>query len=183
MLYFSSDHHCWHKNIQKFCPNTRQGDGVEEMNQLMINAHNSVVKPEDEVWFLGDFSFGDAKSTKAIISQLNGKLNLVLGNHDKVIRGDISIQKMFTSVQEYKRISVGRQSIVLFHYPIIEWDSMHHGSYHLFGHVHGGLINKPHGRSMDVGIDARSTGDMKPWSFDEIDEILSKRPILKHYGD
>jgi calcineurin-like phosphoesterase family protein len=183
MNYFSSDHHFHHRNIQKFCPDTRAGETVEEMNQLLIEAHNSVVNSDDEVWFLGDFSFGTAEQTKSIISQLNGQLNLVYGNHDKVIRGDQSIQKMFKSVQEYKRISVGRQSIVLFHYPIMEWDSIHHGAYHLFGHVHGSLMSKPHGRSMDVGIDTRSNKDMKPWSFDEIDKILSERPILKHSCD
>lgn len=183
MNYFSSDQHFHHRNILKFCPDTRAGDTVEEMNQLLIQAHNSVVKPEDEVWFLGDFSFGNAEQTKSIISQLNGKLNLVYGNHDKIIRGNVSIQKMFHSVQEYKRISVGRQSVVMFHYPIMEWDSMHHGAYHLYGHVHGSLMNKPHGRSMDVGIDTRPNKDMRPWSFDEIDEILSKREILKHNGD
>lgn len=183
MQYYSSDQHFHHKNILKFCSDTRAGETVEEMNQLLIESHNSVVKPEDEVWFLGDFSFGTAEQTKTIISQLNGQLNLVYGNHDKIIRGDVSIQRMFKSVQEYKRISVGKQSIILFHYPIMEWDAMHYGSYHLFGHVHNKLANTPHGRSMDAGIDTRPNKDMKPWSFDEINEILSKRPILKHSGD
>ena len=35
---------------------------------------------------------------------------------------------------------------------------------------------------MDVGIDTRPTGDMKPWSWEEIDEILSKKEIIKHHG-
>ena len=35
---------------------------------------------------------------------------------------------------------------------------------------------------MDVGIDTRPTGDMKPWSWEEIDEILSKKEINKHHG-
>ena len=48
-----------------------------------------------------------------------------------------------------------------------------HGGYHLYGHVHGNL--QLEGRAMDVGIDARPTGDMKPWSWEEIDEILSKK--------
>ena len=183
MLIFASDHHFYHRNIQKFCPDTRAGDTVEEMNQLLIEAHNTVVTPDDEVWFLGDFSFGTAEQTKSIISQLNGQLNLVLGNHDKVIRGDQSIQKMFKSVQEYKEISVGRKKIVLMHYPLLQWNSMHFGAYHAFGHVHGSLKSSPHGRSMDVGIDARPNKDMKPWTFDEIDKILSERPILKHSCD
>jgi hypothetical protein len=34
---------------------------------------------------------------------------------------------------------------------------------------------------MDVGIDARPNGDMMLWDFDEIHEILVKRPIMTHH--
>lgn len=183
MVWFTSDNHFWHKNIKKFCPNTRQGETVEEMNELMIEAHNSVVGRNDVVFFLGDFSFTDAQRTKEIIGRLNGQKHLIFGNHDKVIRGDKSIQNMFVSVQDYKRTSIDKQSIILLHYPMREWESMHHGSVHLFGHVHGNLMHKPHGRSMDVGIDTRPNGDMKPWHWDEIWAIMKDKPVLEHHGD
>lgn len=152
------------------------------MTELMIEAHNKKVSPSSTVYFLGDFSFGDAQQTKSVISRMNGHKHLIYGNHDKVILGDLSIQNMFESVQFYKVINLSGKRIVGFHFPMREWDQMHRGAYHLFGHVHGGLDAEPWGRSMDVGIDTRT--DMAPWSFEEIDAILSKREILEHvHGD
>lgn len=57
---------------------------------------------------------------------------------------------------------------------------MHHGSYHLYGHVHGSV--QIEGRAMDVGIDARPEGDMKLWSWEEVDDILKVREIRSHHN-
>jgi calcineurin-like phosphoesterase family protein len=180
-IFFTSDNHFYHKRIKEFCPNTRKGNSVEEMNELMIQAHNATVRRNDTVYFLGDFSFGTAEQTKGIISRLNGQKHLIYGNHDKVIRGDASIQRMFVSINEYKKTSVDKIGAVMFHYPMREWEQCHRGYYHLFGHVHGSLMDKPHGRSMDVGIDTRPEGDMKPWHWEEIHAILKNQPILGHH--
>jgi calcineurin-like phosphoesterase family protein len=182
-IFFASDHHFYHKNIQKFCPMTRFGEDVEQMNELMIEAHNKKVKPGSLVYFLGDFSFGTAEQTNKVLSRLNGDKHLIYGNHDKVIKGDRSIQNMFVTVQDYKKIHIDKISVVLFHFPIMEWDQAHRGAYHLFGHVHGEMVSKPHGRSMDEGIDARPVPDMAPWSWDEIHQELKNRPIIQHHGD
>jgi calcineurin-like phosphoesterase family protein len=179
-MFFSSDHHFFHKNIKKFQPFSRKGDTIDEMNELIISAHNDRVSKNDVVFFLGDFSFGDSKQTYDILSRMNGKKNLVYGNHDKIIRSNFHIQKLFESVQDYLRISVGKKSVVLFHFPIAEFDSMHYGSYHLHGHTHGNFSHS--GRAMDVGIDTRPSGDMAPWTFEEIDEILKHQPIISHHG-
>ena len=63
--------------------------------------------------------------------------------------------------------------------PIFEWNRMHHGSYHLFGHVHGSQTIP--GRAIDVGIDNRPQKDMGLWSWEELDKILSKREIRMHH--
>ena len=172
--FFSSDHHFFHKNIQSFCPTTRLGTTVEEMNELLIAQHNSRVCPQDTVYMLGDVSFGTAEHTKVVLSQLNGKKHLIYGNHDQIIRRDVTIQSMFESVQDYKRIKIGKKHVMLSHFPMRSWEMMQHGSYHLYGHCHGNLEHTPYGRSMDVGIDARP-GDMMPWSWEEIDAILKDR--------
>jgi len=57
---------------------------------------------------------------------------------------------------------------------------MQHGGYHLYGHTHGNYQHP--GRAMDVGIDSRPNGDMRPWSWEEIDEILSKKEAMPHHG-
>lgn len=80
MRYFTSDHHFWHANILKYCPN-REYKSVEEMNEDLINKWNHLVKPEDEVYYLGDFSL-NSRALK-IRERLNGKVYLIPGNHDK----------------------------------------------------------------------------------------------------
>ena len=151
------------------------------MNELMIQAHNATVRRNDTVYFLGDFSFGTAEQTKGIIARLNGQKHLIYGNHDKVIRGDLSIQNMFESVQDYKKTSVDKIGAVLFHYPMREWEQCHRGYYHLHGHTHGSLPMK--GRSFDVGIDNRDSCDMKPWHWDELHKILKTQPIIGHHNN
>lgn len=178
-IFFSSDHHYFHKNIQKFCPHSRKGADILEMNELMIVAHNSRVQPKDTVYSLGDFSFGTAEQTLEILDRLNGNIHLVLGNHDKVIRGNRTIQSKFRSVQEYLALSIGRQKIVMCHFPFAVFDSCHYGAYHLHGHSHGSYTAP--GRIMDVGIDTRPAGDMTPWSWEEIDAILKTVEYTRHH--
>jgi calcineurin-like phosphoesterase family protein len=182
-IFFTSDLHLWHVNLLKFCPNTRKGSTELEMNEFLRETWNEQVSPEDTVYLLGDISWGTTADTIEFLNLLNGVKHLVLGNHDTRINHS-SYKGVFASINIYREIKIDGINIVLFHFPIIEWNKMHHGSYHLYGHVHGKELRAMGGRSMDVGIDARPTGDMKLWTWEEIHEILSKKPILfHHYGD
>lgn len=173
-IFFTSDNHFYHKNILKFNPNTRNGNTVEELNELMIQQWNSQVSSSDIVYILGDFSFSKSfKTRENILSKLNGILHLVKGNHDYWIDEDSSV--FFESISDYKNIHIDNKELILFHFPIFEWKNMDKGSYHLYGHVHGSF--QLEGRAMDVGIDARPNGDMGLWEWDEINSILSKKEI------
>ena len=55
---FIGDHHFFHKNILEYEPIARPFASVEEMNEAMVERWNSVVKPYDKVYHLGDFCFG-----------------------------------------------------------------------------------------------------------------------------
>lgn len=52
------------------------------MNVEMVRRHNEVVRPDDEVWHLGDFAMRDDLVGK-ILPRLNGRHHLVMGNHDR----------------------------------------------------------------------------------------------------
>jgi len=80
-IFYSSDHHFFHKNILKYCP--RPWNTIEEMNEGMIQRWNSVVGPDDVVYYLGDFAFGSVEKQRAIIVRLNGQKIIVRGNHDR----------------------------------------------------------------------------------------------------
>lgn len=69
------------------------------------------------------------------------------------------------------RINIHGQKIVLSHYPLMEWQSMSRGSWHLHGHIHsaGSVYNELNRKQglmrYDVGVDAN---DLAPVSLDAI---------------
>lgn len=78
-IYFSSDQHYWHNNVIRYC--ARPYATVDEMNEDMVLKWNSVVKPEDSVYCLGDFSLA-FRAVETFSFRLNGTRYLVPGNHD-----------------------------------------------------------------------------------------------------
>ena len=80
MIYISSDLHLNHNRdfIFKF----RGFDSVYDMNEAIINNWNSIVKPEDNVYILGDLMLGDNEAGIKLIKQLKGNIHIILGNHD-----------------------------------------------------------------------------------------------------
>ena len=175
-IFFTSDTHWYHTNILQFCSQTRPCATVGEMNERLIYQWNRTVPKNGTVYHLGDVTFSSKpEQLEAIVSQLNGTIHLILGNHDYAIRKSDRLRGLFASVSDYKRININKRAVIACHYPIRSWDMQHHGSYHVYGHCHGALEHTPYGKSMDVGIDARPNGDMSPWSYEEIDEILSNR--------
>lgn len=176
-IWFTSDNHWGHKNILKFCPDSRKFNTVEEMNQAMITRWNEQVKPEDTVYMLGDVFFLRRYDALAVLRQLNGVKHLVFGNHDEVIRDTPELLAEFASVQDYLTLTIDGVYVVLFHFPVYEWDRMHRGSYHLYGHVHGKV--QIAGRAMDVGVDTRTDAGL--WSWEEIHNLLKDREIRSHH--
>jgi len=181
-IFFTADTHFFHKNILKFCRETRLGVTVEEMNEILIESWNMDVKQNDYVYHLGDFSFGNKNNTREIIKRLNGNIHLIEGNHDKVVWQN---RDLFESFNQYKEIKLDKQHIVLFHFPIETWHRKEYGSLHFCGHVHGALQTRYDDlsimpakrdklqdidRRMDIGVDSRH--DMRLWSWEEIKQVM-----------
>jgi calcineurin-like phosphoesterase family protein len=179
-IFFTADNHFGHKAILHFCADKRGNcQTVEEMDELMIANHNMIVSPKDEVYFLGDFSFHkDNAITQSILKRLNGRKYLIKGNHDYWVK-DKSCVDNFEWIVDYKRIKIDKQSVVLFHYPIVEFDRMHYGAYHAYGHVHGNYTHP--GRAIDVSIDARPGSDMMYWEWPELRAAFVSRPVIGHH--
>lgn len=181
-VFFVSDTHFSHNRILEFCRDTRQGEDTEEMNELMYAAWNSVVKPGDRVYHLGDFCFKGKAAIKDAKSRLNGEIHLILGNHDQIIKKSKDISDTFASVQQMKHLKVGDHRFILCHFPISEWWDCHQGTMMIHGHCHGGATNVNYNyRIMDVGIDARKDNLMLPFHIEEVVENLKDRDILPHH--
>jgi len=177
MLWLTSDNHFFHDKIRIY--SSRPFSSVEDMNEALIKNWNQVVQPNDEVWDLGDFSFGNYEQTCSILKRLNGKHNFIMGNHDKIIaknKEDLLKSGYFQSIQDYKHLKFNNQSIILFHFACRVWDKSHHGSWHLWGHSHNSL--PPYGKSFDVGVDSTViTTEYRPTSFDEVKQYMDKIEI------
>jgi len=180
-IFFTSDNHFGHKGILNFCPKTREGSNTDEMDEIMIERWNAVIKDTSTVYCLGDFTFHrDPDKIVAILERLKGKIHLITGNHCQFIKKWKDLfTPYFESVQDYKEIQIDGINVYLFHYPIQEWRNAQRGSFHLFGHVHGDLPNQPF-RSMDVGIDTRP--GMTPYTWKEIHALLINKPTQPHHG-
>jgi calcineurin-like phosphoesterase family protein len=169
-IFFTSDTHFGHAKLLGIGAG-RPFSSIEAHDEAIIDRWNSVVNPGDRVYFLGDFSFAHSSKTNEIISRLKGQLHFVRGNHDKETRIKQFIPR-FASFSDYKEIKLGEDKVVLFHFPIISWNGVARGSYHLHGHCHSNLPEDSNMRRMDVGVDGH---DFTPWAWEEIHERLHKR--------
>lgn len=188
--FFSSDHHFYHNNIIKYA--NRPFSSVTEMNEAMIDNHNSVVGKNDDVYFLGDFAFTRyASDVVQILRQLNGHKHFIAGNHDKIMFSDDRIKAQFETFTgaPYKEIYIqdpsvpkGRQHIVLSHYAFRVWNKAHHGSFHCYGHSHGSLPDDPNARSVDVGVDC---WDFTPIEYQQLKKVMLKKnwKPIDHHGE
>lgn len=178
--WITSDLHFGHSNIMRFCPRTRgHFRDVEHMNSEMIRIWNESVSPDDTVYILGDVAFTNAERAAAIMLSLNGKKILIKGNHDSKLIKDRRFQNCFAEIHDYLRLVYNKTTLVImFHYPIYEWDQMHRGSIHFHGHLHGNQNGMPGSRALDVGYDA--TGNVVSLMDDMIAQAM-KGAIRPHH--
>lgn len=145
----------------------------------MISNWNERVRPNDEVYHLGDFGFAPLDELQDIFDRLNGNKHLILGNHDKIaqkIKGWKWIKNYDTLHDQARKLRVGTGTIVLFHYAMRVWDKSHYGSIALYGHSHGSMPGNR--QSLDVGVDC---WDYRPINLMEIEARLDTLPKYTGY--
>lgn len=139
MIYLTSDLHFNHN--RGFIYEPRGFHSVEEMNEAIILRWNNIVKPEDDVYLLGDVMLGDYSAGVECVRQLKGRIHIVLGNHDSDNR--IELYRSFPNVVEIAqaiKFKYNGYHFFLTHYPCF-CGSLHHESLkkttcNLFGHTH-----------------------------------------------
>ena len=180
-IWFTADTHFGHHNAIRYCG--RPFQDKREMDRVMIENWNRVVKPRDTVYHLGDVSFYGAIQTTAIIQKLRGKKIMIRGNHDK---GEAYyLRAGFTQyIQSRPATPAKFEEFFLSHYPY--WECYTHDDrghkfadrmlkqqgnrWLLCGHVHEVWKNK--GRCINVGVDQ--------WNFTPVhlDEIRAYKESL-----
>jgi calcineurin-like phosphoesterase family protein len=167
--WFTSDLHLGHENIIKYC--NRPFKSVDEMDNVLIDNWNKVVKEFDTVYCLGDFCM---KNRQKYLERLNGYTYFLKGSHDKDIAQPYMIAINSRLEDEYGN----DRTIVLCHYAMRSWPLSHYASWHLFGHSHGKL--ESYGLSFDVGVDC---WNFYPVSLEQVAEKMKTlTPIVDFRG-
>jgi len=115
-IWLSSDLHEKHKNILKYCPN-RKFSTIEEMDKAIRDHWFKIVKPEDTIIIVGDFTFGS--SDYPDIHDRPGKKILVRGNHDRSSSRMLSLG--FDWVCEEMTIKIQGRLVKISHLPYLKY--------------------------------------------------------------
>lgn len=161
--------------VDKFAP--RPFDSVEAMDQAIIDHWNQRVKEKDIVYHLGDIAVDYTKPPKIgdqhvfdILQQLNGRLILIKGNHDRrdlfkylaAHNYEYAGHPKFSFHDVGKLIKYDHHQLYMTHYPMMMGIAPQ--IWNLHGHIHHYMV--PTKTNINVGIDAP-----------ELD-LLSNRPAF-----
>lgn len=195
---FTSDLHCFHKNIIKF--SNRGFNNVLEMNEALRDNHNKIFNKNDIIFNLGDMALipksdqnkeDTIKKLDSLLSTFNGKIYYIPGNHEKQLG---VIKRHWTVLPQLFEVEIKEQDIkqliILCHYALRVWNASHYGSWHLFAHSHGTLKSDTNENmqeykktlSMDVGVD---TNNFYPYTYDDIKNHMKTKTFspIDHHND
>jgi len=177
--WFISDTHFLHSAIKKYCNRS------DDYNKTIIKNWNSLVKPNDTVFHLGDLAAGVGKVQdgydilKKIMNSLNGNIVLIKGNHDHYTNEQYKRDLNIKAVTDYLIYN----EYFLCHYPLIidkytkermipvinELRTLFKESnckYLLHGHSH---LTKFKGKRINLSVDLT---DFKPVEFNNLLSLL-----------
>lgn len=180
-FYITSDSHFNHNNIFDF--EDRPFSTLDEMHEKMIEAWNAVVRKNDTVYHLGDFSFGNAEQWQETLNQLRGNIVLIKGNHDKSKITKAMLKAGLLAEYHPLGTIIKRDGMILnlSHYPMLIGARPRNFSIH--GHLHSeetGYTNH-----INVGVDSAFTKSLElpfgtPIELDKLVEHLQLiNPIVE----
>ncbi len=168
-IFLISDTHFGHSNILTFKQNDgtnlRIFDSVEHMDETMVANWNSVVRPQDKIYHMGDVCINNKHLP--ILNRLNGIKVLVKGNHDIAKLSQYALY--FKDVRAYHVLD----KMIMSHIPVHPHSQGRYRA-NIHGHLHSNNI---------------MLGDKKdPFYFNVSVEQINYTPIpletvKKHFSD
>lgn len=119
----------------------RPWDSPQDMDEEMVKRWNSVVKPNDKVYHLGDVVIN--RKALSILSRLNGDKVLIKGNHDIFKLEDYT--PYFRDIRAY-HVMDGK---ILSHIPIYR-DGLNRFGTNIHGHLHDRRVMDSTGYLVDT---------------------------------
>lgn len=163
--WFTSDCHFFHANILKYEDGYRPFSTLEEMHETIIERWNSLVKPQDRIYILGDFCFG-ADNLNLICPRLNGRKALIMGNHD--------IYKPSEYAQYFDKVygALFYKKYLLTHIPCHPKHMRALANIH--GHLHSKVVKHKPGGAVYVNVSLEQN-NLTPLSLEEINVKVYKQ--------
>lgn len=164
-IFLISDTHFGQESILQYKDSNgkplRQFSSIEEMDETIVNNWNSIVQPSDTIYHLGDVVI-NRKSLK-ILSRLNGRKKLIMGNHDIFQNSDY--------LQYFVRLHGSHKlnNFLLTHIPVHPDSIPKWCDANIHGHLHANQINDP--RYINVSIEKIN---YTPIALDSITSLLKK---------
>lgn len=142
MRYYISDLHFYHESLLTKM-DERGFASCDKMHEYIVEKWNNKVREQDEVVILGDVSMERGKKTSDMLERLNGKLGLIVGNHDNYLQDRRFDASRFEWIEPYRELHDNKRKIILSHYPIFCYNGQYRRDkegvpkvYMLYGHVH-----------------------------------------------
>lgn len=169
-IWVTSDTHFGHGNIIEYCG--RPFENSNQMDQALLENWNSIVKPGDKVYHLGDVFMGCSGGYAwEILKRLHGKKRLILGNHDD--GKSAVLQKWFQKISLWR--AFGAEGLILSHIPLHE-SNLRTRSKKAILNVHGHIHNNqsPSQQYMNVCVEWTQ---YRPIHFDE---LIARQKVYEH---
>lgn len=161
-IFVVADTHFGDDNIRKF--ENRPFASLSYMNEKMIKKWNETVSDDDTVYVLGDFCVESEIKNVLSEKKLNGKIILIVGNHDKGLEDEY--RKYGVEVIEHPIILDGFW--ILSHEPMYVSEQSPYAN--VFGHVHNNPMYKTvSSRSYCVSVERIG---YKPIEFNEVKKAV-----------
>lgn len=139
-IWFTSDTHFFHDNIIAYCG--RPFANSEIMNECLIENWNSVVKPHHKVYHLGDVGMGcKDDELHNVLSRLNGKKRLILGNHDNP--KSPALINNFQKIMLWNSFYTHNIGFTTTHIPL-PLEHLRNTNFCVHGHTHNMELSDPH---------------------------------------
>lgn len=112
-----------------------KAERVAAHDDAIVERWNSVVKPSDKVYVLGDAIIG--RSQLPTLGRLNGKKRLYMGNHDIFIKNwNRDYQPYFTEISAYKVFD----DLICSHIPLHPESVKERWKANVHGHLHANRV-------------------------------------------
>lgn len=203
--YVEKDNHFWTSDLHNFhdpkwdIPIWKQR-GYSSPHESYIDASHKIndrVKSGDHLWLLGDsfLSCGDTD----VMNWFNGiicqNIHILFGNHEsqlyRIYKSHVLEQYGSDEIEVYplrvgnlifsgnhQEILIGKQLIVMNHFPLHSHNKAARSSWNLSGHSHRTDNTRgpshPTGKRLDIGWDIK----LDIWSYDEILDVMSTKEIF-----